>query len=73
MQYFELEKSELKAIIEGRRVYRRCSACRDGTEFITDDGQLIPPTELSKYKESEYYTADCEDCKGLGYVISIHE
>lgn len=74
-----LEIEELRAIIEGRRVYRKCPSCfGKGFEYYCGDtGEVFP----DQSKDEDYYETitsylcidQCDNCKGLGYVIAILE
>lgn len=76
---FELEPSELRAIILGKRVYKKCPNC-DKNGFhrlkMDDDFDVIGPVsdyEYEKLDEANRWEGDCDNCDALGYVIAIME
>jgi hypothetical protein len=77
-----IEVDELRAIIEGKRVYRKCPRCNgEGTEYYkwADDNQTgeVSFVTSQEYWDNEnnpmYGHAECENCESLGYVIGILE
>lgn len=82
MSDFSLEIDELRAIIEGRRSYRKCPAClgRGYEWFCADKGVVFADQDgddESYYEDkygSEYVDKDgCDTCYGLGYVVAVYE
>ena len=74
-----LSNKELQAIIEGRRMYRKCPTCSGkGYEYYCGNtGHVFPDQGLH---EDEYNdlsdnvgTEQCDTCKGLGYVVAVYE
>lgn len=77
---FSLEIEELRAIIEGRRSYRKCPACQGrGFEWYCATQGVV--FEDQRGESEDYYEAisdnvekdGCETCSGLGYVVAIWE
>lgn len=71
--YFEFNQDELRAVIEGRRVYKRCPKCVNGNliytlaEFLQDE----PGCTEEDYDPDVFIP--CENCRELGYVVAVYE
>lgn len=77
---FILEVDELRAVIEGRRSYRKCPACMGkGFEWFCGDTGKVFADQSGDSEEyyldlSEHVASEaCETCHGLGYVVAIWE
>lgn len=69
---FELEAEELREIILGKIVYRKCPCCdKEGMEYWSEDGEEVGPAPKPEWGEF-YNEGECENCKGLGFVPGVH-
>lgn len=80
----DLEPEEIRAIIEGRRQFRRCPDCQGRGEqwcIETDDDCIIAPSQdgdmadwyVEKYKAHNVFKEGCETCSCVGYVVAVWE
>ena len=71
----ELEYEDLKKIIQGKVVFRRCPDC-DGTGVFFYTEESDDPVSQKKYEEAggdsnvENNTECCSTCNGLCYVTN---
>lgn len=64
---YEFTAEELRDIIFGRTVFRKCPSCdNDGLEYWDEQGISVRPSPLPEWGE-DYVSGDCENCGGLGY------
>jgi len=77
---FWFNESELRAIIEGRRGYKRCPTCGgDGNIYFKELENGDTP-QISKQEYSEIGWENdfagyegCGICYGVGYVVAFYE
>jgi len=77
---WDFEASELRATIEGRRVYRKCPNCfGTGIErWEWDETESFPKRFITEQEETNLDPdkcghEPCENCQTVGYIIAIHE
>lgn len=73
--HVELSFDELRLIIQGKVVFRRCPDCDgSGVYYYTEESDT--PVSQKKYEDAggssnaDNDTGRCETCKGVGYVTN---
>lgn len=68
MNINEFTNDELRRIIFGKDVFRKCPACDNkGKEYWSEDGNPRP-SPLIEWGDN-YEQGDCNGCDGLGYNL----
>jgi hypothetical protein len=69
MNIHEFNNHELRRIIFGKDIFRKCPACDNvGQEYWDENGCPPRPSPLPEWGDN-YEKADCEECRGLGYNL----
>lgn len=77
-----LYPEELRAIILGKRIYKKCPNCfGTGHEWWEWDEELAPGEKIRNITEDEAANMDqdkvgdepCQNCDRVGYVIAVME
>lgn len=69
MNIHEFDSHELRRIIFGKDVFRKCPACdNEGREYWDENGCPARPSPLPEWGDN-YVSGDCEQCNGLGYNL----
>jgi hypothetical protein len=69
MKTHYFSNQELRQIIFGKTIFRKCPACDgDGQEYWDENGCPSLPYPLPEWGNN-YVCGDCEQCDGLGYTL----
>jgi hypothetical protein len=73
MSYIEISIEDLRAIITGKVIYRKCPCCdNSGTEFWDETGSSVMPYPHPDWGKN-YNSGPCLTCDGLGYVQVVED
>ena len=68
----QLTNEELRSIILGKRVYKKCPCCdNNGIYYLNEEGESAS-SPLQEWGD-DYSREECDNCDGLGFVIAIYE
>ncbi len=67
------QPEELRAIITGKRSYKRCPDCQ-GTGIVWGDadGNALSATDAVERGE-DVCSEPCQDCDEVGYIVAVYE
>ena len=71
--YSQLTSEELRRIILGKTVYRKCPNCdENGIEYWDENGENVGPAPKEEWTDN-YEQGECANCDGVGYVIAYEK